>query len=145
MKRIPELRGLSEDHHHGLVLARKAKKAAAGKDLHKTTQVWTEVERKFQTDLEPHFQIEENFIAPFLEIHGESELVKQLHTEHEALRDCLAPGSGRLPADLQRFGMMLEKHIRFEEREFFAAAQKCLSQAVLQRVDAACKARGDGA
>jgi hypothetical protein len=36
MKRIPQLRDLSEDHHHGLVLARKARQAAAGKDTRAT-------------------------------------------------------------------------------------------------------------
>ena len=30
MKRFPELRDLSSDHHHGLVLARKAKLTARG-------------------------------------------------------------------------------------------------------------------
>lgn len=32
MKRTAELRGLSEDHHHGLVQARRLRRAGSGKE-----------------------------------------------------------------------------------------------------------------
>ena len=34
MKRMPELRTLSEDHHHGLVQARQLRRAAEGDEVH---------------------------------------------------------------------------------------------------------------
>ncbi len=34
MKRAPELRTLSEDHHHGLVYARRLRRAAEGDEAH---------------------------------------------------------------------------------------------------------------
>jgi len=41
MKRIQELRDLSDDHHQGLVLARHARKAAAGEhDQSPSETVW---------------------------------------------------------------------------------------------------------
>lgn len=34
MKRTPELRALSEDHHHGLVHARRLRRAAEGDEVY---------------------------------------------------------------------------------------------------------------
>lgn len=141
MKRIPELRDLSEDHHHGLVLVRKAKQAAeAGSDA-AVKEAWGEVERVFSAELEPHFQIEERFIASILEKRGEEKLTQRLHSDHKAIRTAVMPDQGRSPADLQRFGVLLEDHIRFEEREFFEVAQQRLSPEELRAVEEACRAR----
>lgn len=145
MKRAPELRDLSEDHHYGLVLARQAKRAGAGEgDLSSAdvwTDVWTEVETQFKEELEPYFQIEESLIAPPLETQGESRLAKQLYEEHEALRQFLVQGSERTAAHLRHFGELLEKHIRFEEHELFEVAQNSLSAEALHAVAEACHAR----
>jgi hypothetical protein len=140
MKRIPELRDLSEDHHHGLVLAQKAKRAAAGVDARAAAEIWVEVEMHFASELLPHFQIEETYMAPALEAAGESALTARLYDEHRALRECVRSGGGRTPADLGRFGELLENHIRFEEREFFEVAQKRMSPEALGAVAAACRA-----
>jgi hemerythrin-like domain-containing protein len=140
MKRIPELRDLSDDHHHGLVLAQKAKQAAARADLRAAAEMWVEVEMQFAAELAPHFQIEETLIAPHLEDAGESAMTRRLYDEHRALRECVQPGSGRTPADLGRFGDLLESHIRFEERELFEVAQRRLSPEALIAVAEACRA-----
>ena len=140
MKRAPELRDLSEDHHHGLVLAQKAKRAAAGNDARAAAEMWVEVEMQFEAELAPHFRIEETLIAPELEAAGGSALTKRLYKDHGALRECVGSGGGRTPADLGRFGELLEDHIRFEEREFFEVAQKRLSPEALAAVAEACRA-----
>ena len=140
MKRVPELQALSEDHHSGLVLARKAKRAG-GEDGISISKVWADVEARFKSELEPHFQIEESFIASNLEAQGESQLVKRFYEEHEALRQFFTPGSGRTSVDLQSFGELLEKHIRFEERELFEVAQNSLSPDELCAVERACHVR----
>jgi len=140
MKRSAELRDLSEDHHHGLVLARKAKHAAAGPDDRAAAEMWVEVEMHFAAELAPHFQIEETLIAPHLTAAGESELTRRLLDEHRVLRECVGPGSGRSRADLGRFGDLLEDHIRFEERELFEVAQQRLSPEALRAVAEACRA-----
>jgi hemerythrin-like domain-containing protein len=127
MKRIQELQILSEDHHHGLVLARKAKKTGTAADKNDVHRVWLEVEQKFKTELDNHFRIEEKYIAPYLESCGESELVQQLLDEHKTIRACVDKNSSRTASALQRFGELLENHIRFEERELFETAQEKLS------------------
>jgi hemerythrin-like domain-containing protein len=137
MKRAPELRGLSDDHHHGLVLALKAKRAGAGEGDLSLSEAWAEVEARFAAELAPHFQIEETLIAPALTAAGSGALSKRLYEEHRALRACVAEGSGRAAGDLTRFGELLESHIRFEERELFETAQSCMSSDALAAVAAA--------
>ena len=141
MKRTAELRGLSEDHHHGLALAQRAKRAAAGPAGHSTEEAWADIERQFEAELEPHFGIEESLLAPALQGQGESELVSRLYEEHAALRECVGPSRGRSPADLLRFGELLERHIRFEERELFVVAEQRLGADALRAVAQACHAR----
>jgi len=140
MKRLPGLRDLSEDHHHGLVLARKAKRTGAGEPGPSAGEVWSEVEMQFSTELAPHFLIEETHLAPGLEAAGETALAKRLFEEHQALRSFLQPGSGRSLDDLARFGELLERHIRFEEQELFEVAQRRLSLEALAAVAQACRA-----
>jgi len=140
MKRFPELRDLSEDHHHGLALARKARQAASGGDERVMAEVWAEVEMQFTAELAPHFAIEETLLAPPLDIAGETALTRRLFEEHHALRECVRPGGGRRSAELDRFGELLEAHIRFEERELFDVAQRCLSAEQLGAIAEACRA-----
>lgn len=140
MKRLPELRDLSEDHHHGLVLARRAKQAACGEGGLVVNDVWIEVEMQFKTELAPHFLVEETLIVPSLERAGESALTARLLDEHRAIRECVRPENGRTPAALNRFGELLENHIRFEERELFEVAQNRLNSQELGAIAEACRA-----
>ncbi|MCP8688816.1 hemerythrin domain-containing protein [Marinobacterium sedimentorum] len=141
MKRVPQLRDLSDDHHQGLVLARKAKMAALGQKEPCGPEIWAEVEAVFRRELEPHFEIEESFIAEPLRAAGESQLAQRLCDEHEALRQYLMPGHPRTLDDLRLFGELLQQHIRFEERELFQVAQHKLTSEELGAVAQACHDR----
>ena len=138
VRRMPELRDLSEDHHHGLVLARNAKRAAVGEGDLSIDEVWDDIETKFETELEPHFQIEETFIGSVLETRDASQFARRLYAEHIALREFLVPGHSRTTTELRNFGELLEQHIRFEEREFFEIAQELLTPDELRAVASAC-------
>ena len=140
MKRLAELQRISMEHHQGLVFARKVKRAAASGDENAIADMWVRVEESYETELKTHFQIEEQYIATVLEQHGEEALVEQLNAEHAAIRGIFAPGSGRGAADLNNFGVLLEQHIRFEEREFLETAQQYMSPDELQAVADACNA-----
>ncbi len=144
MKRVPGLRDLSEDHHLGLVLARTARKAAAGKGALSVGDAWAEIEGKFTTELEPHFRIEESLIAPALVHLGESQLAQRLLDDHAALRELLIAGCDRTATGLARFGELLDKHIRFEERELFEVAQAKLGDDELSKIAQACSAKNSG-
>ena len=135
MKRIQELVKLSEEHHLGLVLARKAKMAANGQGDYEAEAVWEEIDNKFISELEPHFQIEENFLAPPMLAHGEDELIARFYKEHEELREMVNPSQERSLALLKKFGEKLDNHIRFEERQLFEKAQEKLSADELKAIE----------
>ncbi|MBU0528544.1 hemerythrin domain-containing protein [bacterium] len=139
MKRIPELRDLSDDHHRGLVLARKAKLASKSKDESLIANVWKEIKEKFISELEPHFQIEEKFIAPNLAALGKVILLERFYTDHKILRKLIKSGSKKTSVELHFVGVLLEKHIRFEERELFEEAQNYLSTDLLNSIAKASK------
>lgn len=140
MKRAPALHGLSADHHRGLVLARRARRAAAGEGRLSIGEAWAEAAEKFRVELEPHFQIEESFLVPSLEAAGAASLARRLLDEHRALRELMVAAPRRTPALLARFGTTLEQHIRFEEREVFEYAQGALAPAQLERIAEAHRA-----
>jgi hemerythrin-like domain-containing protein len=118
MQRDPALRSLSSEHHRGLVLAKRARKAAGTE----TAQLaWQEVRARFAAELEPHFVAEEKGLLPALERAGEPGLVRRTLDEHAALRRLLDEDGAQA---MTRFAELLEQHIRFEERELFEAAQQ---------------------
>jgi hemerythrin-like domain-containing protein len=136
MNRAEALRDLSRDHHHALVLARRAKLA----DASTAAPIWEDVDARLRTELEPHFQIEERLLAPALSAIGEGVLVQRLLDDHAALR-ALVASRQRGVEELVRFGRRLEEHVRFEEHELFEVAQRSLSDAVLAEVAAASRGR----
>ncbi len=141
MKRCPELRALSGDHHHALVLARTLARAADHEGGLSEDAAWAELEARFAAELEPHFQIEESLLAPALEAGPDSALVVRLREDHEVLRRLVAPGGARTSAELRCFAETLERHVRFEEHELFEAAQRTMTPSALQAVALACGAR----
>lgn len=136
MRRFPELRKLSDDHHQGLVLARRARQTAAGTGGHTVEGVWDEIARRFPAEFEAHFHIEETTLAPALEAAGEVALVAKLQADHAAIRALVEAKNGS--AGLKEFGERMEQHIRFEERELFEAAQAKLSPSELIAIREAC-------
>lgn len=128
MKRSPSLRNLSNEHHHGLVLAKRAKKAAGTAE---EQRAWQEIRDRFAADLEPHFQAEEVWLLPALERAGETGLVRRTLAEHVALRRLIDENGARA---MTGFAELLEQHIRFEERELFEAAQQKLTPAELAQI-----------
>jgi hypothetical protein len=138
MQRAPELVPLSHDHHRALVLARRCRWAVAGRQGLSPAAVWAEVREVFAAELEPHFRIEETLLLPALEAVGEAEAVRRTRADHEVLRGMIAAES--LDADaLERFGEVLDAHVRFEERELFEVAQARLTRAQLGAVEVACR------
>ena len=128
MKRDPALRNLSNEHHQGLVLAKRAKKAACTEEAQ---QAWEEIRQRFAVEMEPHFRDEEARLLPALERAGEAKLVKRTLDEHVALRRLIDENSVEA---MIRFAGLLEQHIRFEERELFEAAQHVLTPAELDEL-----------
>ncbi|MBX3671186.1 MAG: hemerythrin domain-containing protein [Rhodocyclaceae bacterium] len=119
MRRAERLIDLSREHHGALSLARRLRRVAdtpaSVEALAKTvTQAWA--------GLGGHFAREEMDLLSELERFGELGLGARLRAEHLELRRL-----ARNPAawaTLVRFGMLLEAHVRFEERELFPALER---------------------
>ncbi len=133
MKRDDRLRPLSVDHHHGLVLARRTRLAAAGEEKLRA-EAWAHVVSVFATELEPHFVAEEQAMFPPLAAAGGGDEVQRVREEHATLRGYVASEPTDLCAALLAFGTLLEAHIRYEERTLFPLAESLLSDAELAKI-----------
>lgn len=138
MQRAPQLVSLSHDHHHALVLARRCRLCATPDASGDVAAAWAAVREAFPSHLEPHFEIEEAHLVPALEAAGETVMVERLREEHAALR-ALAAEESATASTVERFGTLLEAHVRFEEREVFELAQRRLPAAILDTVAEACR------
>ncbi len=124
MKRAEPLIALSREHHSALSLALRARRTARDGDLESVKRVSAEINDRFETELEPHFQEEERWLLPALSQAGENALVDRTLAEHAELRSLVGqlahPGRELLSA----FADALSAHVRFEERELFPAAER---------------------
>src|SRR5215212_1836825 len=88
MKRAAELRGLSDDHHQGLVQAKRLRRAASGEavDLADDARAFL---RFWQKETSAHFRKEEEALLPVLARYGEDvgqEPVVEMLTQHARIR-----------------------------------------------------------
>ncbi len=133
MKRAEELKDLSRDHHHALVLGRKCVRAADADGSTAQLEVtWAAAAAAFARELEPHFGVEEMHLLTAMAAAGEADLVARTRRDHARLRELV-----RLPAErgvLREFGELLGAHVRFEEQELFPRAEQVLSAADLATI-----------
>lgn len=130
MKRHEALKSLSREHHGALVLALACARAAESNNADQIGMTCQRVIERFESDLEPHFCVEESTLLPRLTLAGRDELVRRTLDEHtllRSLRDLLASGDTACLAD---FGIALSRHVRFEEKELFHAVEKTLPEEV---------------
>jgi hemerythrin-like domain-containing protein len=126
-KRSRELRPLSSEHHQALLLAFQLKKAIAGHaesaGAPRDVDGLATLARRFEESvLLVHIEAEEELLGPHLSPAD----ARRLKDEHGRLRDLLAEArSARQAArkgPLLAFADLLERHVRWEERELF---QRC--------------------
>lgn len=136
MKRNQNLITLSWEHHDGLVSAFRLKRGLANKtDVQELIRflifVWSE-------DLVHHFDQEETVLAPPLEeIAGSSEILETFFNQHRRLAELaqsLQKTQINKRENIAEFIEMLEKHIRFEEREFYPFVEEHLSDEQLKKI-----------
>ena len=150
MKRKPELRTLSEDHHHGLVHARQLRKAAEGDEAHPAADTAKEFLAYWQAETSTHFREEEEVLLPVLQRHGgdvSQESVIEMLAQHAEIRGLImglsdeATSGAVRPETLKRIGEQLEEHIRLEERVVFPMIENILPEEGLKEVASRLEAR----
>lgn len=119
MTRDARLHGLTSDHHHALVLARRVARehAVGGAELvHAVCEA-------FERELAPHFAVEEEVLLPARAEVGASDLAERTREEHAMLRGHLAAAEAGDAGRLADFAALLERHVHFEENELFPATE----------------------
>jgi hypothetical protein len=140
MKRTPELRSLSEDHHHGLVHARRLRRATEADEADSAESVARGFLNFWQKDTALHFRKEEEVLLPVMARYkgdlSRQPLLEMLE-DHARIRglvmqlsDEAIAGNVRLET-LHEIAERLEAHIRLEERVVFPLIEQSLSEAAL--------------
>ena len=131
IKRSKELAPLSREHHDGLLFAWKIKQGLANGTSIETLCNYT---RWFWANhIKPHFKDEEKVLVKFLP--EDNALVKQMFKEHVQIRDLVISLDKEPDSNtLQLLAEVINDHIRFEERELFAYAEKTLTPEHLNEI-----------
>jgi mannose-6-phosphate isomerase-like protein (cupin superfamily) len=132
VKRHASLIPLSHDHHHGLVQARRLRRAA-GEDTGARAAAAEEFLAFFAAETLGHFRQEEELLFPLLVAGGEPapELLVQALVQHQRIHALVAGlAADPSPAALEALGEALEAHIRLEERELFPLLEELVPQAL---------------
>jgi hemerythrin-like domain-containing protein len=130
IKRAPELKSLSHDHHHGLLLCWKIKTGMAKNiDLQRIKKY---VDWFYEIYLKTHFELEEKYVFTILE--ADNALIEQALKEHRTLNE-LFESTSDLEINLKRIEKELDSHIRFEERVLFAEIQKAATKEQLKKIE----------
>ena len=130
MRRHDSLKFLSQDHHHGLMLAQLIRKGAPEyRTLPNTPEEKKEYTIQFYRDhLSKHFSEEENILFPFIKGKNNSidEMIYDLIKEHNLINDIIITldDNPDFEIKLDRLGGLLNSHIRKEERELFPKIQQ---------------------
>jgi hemerythrin-like domain-containing protein len=142
MKRHPSLRPFSDDHHQGLVNARRLRRATSG-EAGNPAGIARDFLDFWQSDTSRHFRKEEEVLLPVLARYGGDlgeRPILQMLTQHARIRGFAMQLSNELKQDelredtLRNLGELLEVHIRLEEREVFPLIEEILPERALQEV-----------
>lgn len=139
MKRSRALKPLSSEHHQALLVAFQLKKGLAGhaesagapKDL---PGLLTLARRFEEQLLKTHMRAEEDLLGRFIAAAD----MARLRAEHAELARLVDVSRTARPAELRAhlgaFADLLERHVRWEERELFPYAERHADEATLATI-----------
>ncbi len=145
MKRHKALHGLSSEHHHGLVWARRLEKAAKEQNSESASKELVDGFLVFwESDLYHHFRKEEDLLFPvyFTCAEGPTDSVMETLRQHVVIRGKIfqlqeAAKSELVSTELlKETSELLNAHVRFEERTLFEEIQENCSEVQLRKLAA---------
>lgn len=131
LKRNEELKSLSREHHHGLLLCWKIKTGfskGVSVDRIKSYTDWF-----YTNHLLPHFEIEEKYVFPILGASNPN--ISKALEDHRNLKKLFTTDKDPTTA-LKQIETELENHIRFEERILFGEIQLAATAEQLKVIQA---------
>ena len=131
IKRSPQLQSLSREHHDGLLFVWKVKQGLRNHISMERMRRYTSW--FWRNHMTPHFYQEEKILLPlFPHAH---ELAARLKNEHEEMLELLVSVDREADShDLVSLINFVEKHIRWEEREFYHYLEQNLTTAEMNEV-----------
>jgi hemerythrin-like domain-containing protein len=131
IKRSEELQPLSREHHDGLLFVwklRQGLKKGISNERLRDFGNWY-----WKHHIRGHFYQEEVLLLPFFP--PDHPLVKQLKDDHNYISELLL-STDREPDryNLELLCKVIERHIRFEEREFFQYLENTLDKEQLKKI-----------
>ena len=141
MRRHKALHSLSQEHHQGLMIAQLIKSGSPEyKGLPKTiTGKVRHTINFFEENLIPHFKKEEDILFPILKNKTPEidNLISDLILQHKAIYSLVDKlrQSNEPEINLNELGILLENHIRKEEREFFQIIQSVLTESEMKNLE----------
>ena len=141
MKRHKSLQSLSHEHHQGLMLAQLIKSGSPEyKGLPNTVEGKVQHTIKFfEENLAPHFNKEEKILFTISKNKNAEidRLINELIFQHKAIYLLVNKlrKSSEPKIELNELGMLLESHIRKEERELFQGIQNVLSESEMEELE----------
>lgn len=130
--RFPELRGISKEHHDGLMLSWKIRTGTAKGVA--PARIRRYCRRFLREQLKPHFHIEESVLFPVLGMDHPG--VRRAMAEHRRLQRLINGNSDAVVA-VALVEEELEAHIRFEERQLFNLIQQAATPEQLAEIEKA--------
>lgn len=137
IKRSEYLKPLSREHHYSLLFGWKLRQ---GINHGVAVPRMIDYVKYFELNmLIPHFKEEETSLF----IYSDSPYVRQALDEHRHILSLIATmkaePSGAIYADLDALASLVDRHVRFEERQLFPYLETSLTQPQLEAVAAAAK------
>lgn len=142
MKRHPDLREFSDDHHQGLVNALRLKRSASGEGAAPAEAAGAFL-KFWQEETSLHFRKEEEVLLPVMARYGSDlgeEPVTEMLVQHARIRGLAMQLSDEVEREdvgeetLRALGEQLEAHIRLEERVVFPLVEESLPEEALHEV-----------
>src|SRR5688500_3081302 len=142
MKRHPSLTEFSDDHHQGLVNARRLKRAASGEDT-SSADTARDFLKFWQRDISLHFRKDEEVLLPGRGRYGGdggAQAALQMLNQHAPIPGHASQLSDEIKQDniredtLRRLVEQLDAPIRLEDPEAVPLMEKTLPEHALQEV-----------
>ena len=135
MKRNENLKTLSWEHHDGLVVSFRLQQGL--KKNAKSDEMSEYILHIWNSMLEHHFLQEEQTITPNFKKSAKGiEFVNQMMDDHEKFRRLIKKIEGDManPQIIEEFALLLNQHIRFEERQLFPLFEQEVDLKKMQEV-----------
>ena len=139
IKRHEAIAPLSRHHHHVLVMSLKIGKLGLTPSQDEVQVLREEIKSLWETGGQAHFREEEEILLPAYARYApinQQVIIEMLleHVEIRSLMSAIDQEQGDVIEDIRKLGIMLEQHVRKEERAIFPLIEAALPEEVLQQL-----------